>query len=122
VTDVLNQHTAPATLPPLQSKTAGQSRVRGIPRARLCCLISAGCLLTLPWMGVERSSSRRAAKPGEGLRKVEPGDLLAIDPEVMRLSAIGRSVRRVHARIASSVCNVARVLAVAGAAAAGGMV
>jgi hypothetical protein len=34
------------------------------------------------WMP-ERSSSRRTAKLGEGPRKVGPGDLLAVDPEVV---------------------------------------
>jgi hypothetical protein len=55
-----------AGLPPLQSETAGQSRVRGSPRTRLLRWVSAGCLLTLPrdWPGVGF-----IAKSGEAWRK-----------------------------------------------------
>ena len=32
---------------------------------------------------MQSGASRRLAKPGEGLRPVDPGDLFASDPEVM---------------------------------------
>ena len=81
-TALITQRSQVQILPPLQSETASQSRVRGSPRSRLWRSVSARSPLTLPRDGLQRASSRILAKPGEGRRKVERGDLLADDPEV----------------------------------------
>ena len=81
-TALITQRSQVQILPPLQSKTAGQSRVRGSPRARLLRSMSAGCLLTLPRDGAQAGL---LAKIGEGWRRSAEGeadDLFAVDPEV----------------------------------------
>jgi len=75
-------------LPPLQSKTAGQSRVRGSPRARLCWFMSAERLPTSP-----RATRRvsRGAKDREARRRSaegEIGDLWGDDPEAALVEAV----------------------------------
>ncbi len=77
---LITQRSQVQILPPLQSKTAGQSRVRGSPRARFLRSVSATCLLTLP-----------RDRPGEGAsaRPRIPSGILQRSPRPERASTGG---------------------------------
>jgi hypothetical protein len=71
-TALITQRSQVQILPPLQGKTAGQSRVRGSIIARLRCPMSARCPLTLRPEALNGLLFRRSAKAGERRRKHWP--------------------------------------------------